>query len=120
MTGGRAPDRIAVQLIGGPNVRDDGLRISVDPAQFEQAVNSDPDRLQRISNRAKEHGAIHHSFFANEAGGEVLVVDEWPDAESFQRFFEASPDSGEMMGEAGVTSEPHPVFWRELDTPDRF
>jgi hypothetical protein len=24
------------------------------------------------------------------------------------------------MGEAGVTSQPQPIFWRELDTPDKF
>jgi hypothetical protein len=48
------------------------------------------------------------------------VVDEWPDSESFRRFFNDSPDIGEMMAEAGVTSEPAPVFWRELDTPDKF
>jgi hypothetical protein len=97
-----------------------GLRLSVDPANFERALMSDPERLTRISERAKQHGAIHHRFFVNEGGGEVLVVDEWPDADSFQRFFQASPDIGEMMGEAGLSHEPEPVFWRELDTPDKF
>ena len=98
-----------------------GLRVSVgDVAKFEEAVNSDPDRLRAIADRAKQAGAIHHRFFANVAGGEVLVVDEWDSVESFQRFFENSPDVVEMMGEAGVTSEPVPVFWRELDTLDKF
>jgi hypothetical protein len=51
----------------------------------------------------------------------VLIVDEWPDAASFLRFFEEStPDVGPMMAEAGVTERPTPVFWRELDTPDKF
>jgi hypothetical protein len=97
-----------------------GLRIDVDPARFEEAISSDPDRLLSIAERAKQHGAIHHRFFVNEAGGEVLVVDEWPDAESFQRFFDASPDIGQMMGEAGMRNEPQPVFWRGLDTADAF
>jgi heme-degrading monooxygenase HmoA len=97
-----------------------GLRLSVNRDQFEQALNSDPARLQEIAERAKQHGAIHHQFYANLAGNEVLVVDEWPDPESFQRFFEASPDIGAMLGEAGVTSEPQPEFWQEVDSPDRF
>ena len=46
------------------------------------------------------------------------MVDEWPDAASFMRSFESSPDIGEMMGEAGVTEQPTPVFRRELDAPD--
>jgi hypothetical protein len=98
-----------------------GLRISVDPDKFLEAANSNPDRLTKISEQAKQHGAIHHAFYANEAGGDVLVVDEWPDAESFQRFFqEMGEPIGQMMQEAGVTSEPRPEFWRELDTPDKF
>jgi heme-degrading monooxygenase HmoA len=97
-----------------------GLRIAVDPARFEEVAKGNPERLLGISERAKQHGAISHRFYASEAGDEVLVVDEWPDAQSFQAFFSNSPDIGEMMGEAGVTSEPQPAFWRELDTPDKF
>ena len=97
-----------------------GLRIEVDPNRFEETVKSNTERLQTISERSKQHGAIHHAFYASEAGDEVLVVDEWPDAESFRKFFSSSPDIGEMMAEAGVRNQPQPVFWRELDTPDKF
>jgi hypothetical protein len=97
-----------------------GLRIVGDPQRIEAALNSDPERLKRISQRARDAGCTGHRFYANEAGGEVLVVDQWPDADSFLRFFEESTDIGEMMGEAGVTERPTPVFWRELDTPDKF
>jgi hypothetical protein len=97
-----------------------GLRIAGDAQRIEQALNSDPERLKRISQRARDAGCTSHAFYANEAGGEVLVVDEWPDAESFARFFEDGTDIGEMMAEAGVTERPTPVFWRQLDTPDRF
>jgi heme-degrading monooxygenase HmoA len=97
-----------------------GMRITVDPARFEEVVNSNRDQLIAISDRGKQAGAIHHRFYANAAGGEVLIVDEWPDAESFHKFFDNSPDIAQMMGEAGVTGRPEPVFWRELDTPDKF
>src|SRR5436309_5703109 len=97
-----------------------GLRIAVDPNRFEEVATGNAERLRQISERSKQHGAIHHAFYASEAGDEVLVVDEWPDAESFRKFFSSSPEIGEMMAEAGVTSEPQPVFWRELDTPDKF
>lgn len=97
-----------------------GLRIEVDPARFEQVANANTERLTGISDRAKQHGAIHHRFYASEAGDEILVVDEWPDAESFHSFFDNSPDIAEMMGEAGMRAQPQPVFWHELDTPDKF
>ena len=80
-----------------------GLRIEVDPKRFEEVVNGNQERLMRISERAKQHGAMSHAFYASEAGDEVLTVDVWPDSESFQQFFSDSPDIGEMMGEAGLT-----------------
>jgi hypothetical protein len=98
-----------------------GLRITADPARVEEVFNRDPERLKGIAQRARDAGCIHHRFFANEAGGEVLVVDEWPDSATFLRFFESTAaEIGEMMGEAGLTERPTPVFWRELDTPDKF
>lgn len=98
-----------------------GLRVTVDPARFDEVISANRERLMEISERAKQqHGAIHHRFFVNEAGGEILVVDEWPDAASFHAFFDSSPEIGEMFGQAGVTGAPEIKFWRELDTPDKF
>jgi hypothetical protein len=48
-----------------------------------------------------------------------MVVDEWPDEQSFRSFFEENHDRiGAMMQAAGVSSEPQPMFWRKLDTHD--
>jgi heme-degrading monooxygenase HmoA len=96
------------------------LRISGDAGRIEQALKSDPNRLQEIAERAKSKGALHHRFHANVDGSGVLVVDEWETAEGFQQFFAENPDIGAMMAEAGVTSEPEASFWQLLDTPDAF
>jgi glutamate-1-semialdehyde aminotransferase len=98
-----------------------GLRLSVDPDRFMETVNNNKDALMQISSRGKEGGAIHHSFYASASGDAVLVVDEWPDPETFQRFFEeAGSDIGALLQEAGVSNQPQPEFWRQLDTPDKF
>ena len=48
-----------------------------------------------------------------------MVVDEWPDAESFQAFFaEARSEIEPLMREIGVTSEPEITFWRKLESHD--
>src|SRR5690242_3989217 len=96
------------------------LQLAGDPARIEQALTSDPERLQAVSERAKGKGALHHAFYANADGSGVLVVDEWETVEGFQQFFSESQEIGEMMAEAGVTSQPQPNFWNALDTPDRF
>jgi hypothetical protein len=97
-----------------------GLRLSAERSRFEEMVKNNSERMVTVAERCKEYGAIHHSFYASEAGDEILVVDEWPDAESFQQLFSSSPEIPGFMAEAGVTSEPQPVFWHELDTPEKF
>jgi hypothetical protein len=92
------------------------LRVNGDPTKVEALAAKDPGRLQKIVDRGKEYGVISHQFYGNESG--VLVIDEWPDPESFQRFFAASPEIAGIMQEAGVTTEPEITFWRKLDTKD--
>ncbi|MGH2878093.1 MAG: hypothetical protein ACRDK4_00570 [Solirubrobacteraceae bacterium] len=96
-----------------------GMVIEADPARFEQAAKDNKELVDSIAARAKQAGALSHRFYAGD--GEVLVVDEWPDEASFRGFFESSgPDIGKLMGDAGVTAQPTPRFWRALDTSDAF
>ncbi len=47
------------------------------------------------------------------------MLDEWPDPESFNAFFEEARSEIEpMMREVGATSEPEVTFWRKLKTHD--
>lgn len=92
------------------------LRVSGDPAKLEQLARDNPDMIPAISERAKAAGAIAHRFYGSE--GQIMVVDEWPDAASFQAFFEAEQASiGPMMAQV-ATSEPEITFWRKLETGD--
>jgi hypothetical protein len=90
-----------------------------DAAALEQYAADNPDAMRGIVDHAAEHGLIGHRFYASD-DGQLLIVDEWPDAESFQHFFgHMASQIGPMMEAAGVTEEPHPVFWRELETNDK-
>jgi len=63
-------------------------------------------------------GVIAHRFYGSD-DGQIMVIDEWPDEQSFQTFFQEQQEPiGSMMQEAGVTSEPQVRFWRKLDTHD--
>jgi hypothetical protein len=82
-----------------------------------KAIEAQPrERTDVIVQRAREHGLIAHRFWGNDRA--ILVVDEWPDEGSFQKFWDASPDIGEMMKDAGVTEEPTVEFWRPLNVGD--
>lgn len=96
------------------------LQLEGDPARIQQALTSDPERLQAVADRAKSKGALHHAFYGNTDGNGAVVVDEWETAEAFQQFFSESQEIGQMMAEAGITNQPTPTFWQKLDTPDAF
>ena len=93
------------------------VRLSGDPATFEEQVAAHGEEIGRIVDVAKRHGIVAHRWYGAE--GEFMAVDECPDADSFQAFFaEAQPDIGPLMQATGVTSEPDVTFWRTLDTND--
>lgn len=95
------------------------FRVKGDPALLEKRAGEDPAAIRAISDDAKKYGVIAHRFYGSD-DGQIMVVDEWPDAESFERFFAANRGTIEpMMAEVGVTSEPEVTFWRELDTHDQ-
>jgi quinol monooxygenase YgiN len=92
------------------------FRVNGDPDKLEQLADADRDRIRAISERAKEAGLIAHRFYGSE--GQIMVVDEWPDPESFQRFFESErADIEALMGEV-ASGEPEVTFWRKLETHD--
>jgi hypothetical protein len=96
------------------------LQLDGDPAKLEDYAGANPDTIKGIRDRAVEKGLIAHRFFADDAG-HILVVDEWPDKESFRSFFsEAQSEIGPMMQEVGITNEPQPQFLRVLETHDKY
>jgi hypothetical protein len=95
------------------------LRIPGNPDDLEQyAAGPGGELMQKISGAGKAAGAIHHMFAAGD--GEVLVIDEWPDAETFQGFFSSQTDIADVMRAAGAQGAPTISFYRKLDTPDKF
>jgi heme-degrading monooxygenase HmoA len=64
------------------------MRVPGNPDDLERIAGEDPQRVQSIAERAKEEGLIAHRFYGTD-DGEMMVLDMWPDAQSFQRFFES-------------------------------
>ena len=94
------------------------FQVRGDPSKLEQLATESPDKLPAIAERAKEHGVITHRFYGSDDGW-IMVMDEWPDPQSFQTFFES--ERGEIepaMRAIGVTTEPEIRFWRKLETND--
>lgn len=96
------------------------LRFAADAARLEEFAAANEEHMKGIVEAAKGHGVMAHRFYGTD-DGKLMVVDEWPDAESFQAFFaEQQPQLEPIMQAAGVTAEPEVVFWRKLDSRDEF
>jgi hypothetical protein len=94
------------------------LRAKGDPAALERHAAENPDAMRAIVDKARENGLVAHRFYGSD-DGQLMVVDEWPDPDSFQRFFtEARSEIEPLMREAGMTSDPEVTFWSKLDTHD--
>jgi hypothetical protein len=94
------------------------LRAHGDARELERRAAENPEAIRAISDRAKEHGLIAHRFYGSD-DGQIMVVDEWPDPQTFQTFYEESRSEIEpLMREIGVTSEPEVTFWRKLESHD--
>lgn len=91
--------------------------VQADPNALEKYAADNPGALKAIADVAVKHGLIAHRFYGSE--GQILVVDEWPDRGSFEKFFEeAQPQIQPVMQAAGATAPPGTNFWRELKTGD--
>src|SRR5438445_10490376 len=97
------------------------LTVTADPKQLEQFASGNREKMQGVLEAAKRHGLIAHRFFGSDDGGSLMVLDEWPDRQSFESFFhEQESQIRPMMEAAGATSEPKPSFWHQLATHDEF
>jgi len=97
------------------------LVVTGDQKALEQFASENRDALQAVLEAAKRHGLIAHRFYGSDDGSRVLVLDEWPDRQSFESFFsEQEPQIQPMFEAVGATSQPDPSYWLELQTGDKF
>lgn len=95
------------------------LKVSGNPDDLERyAKGPGAEVMRRVAEAGKAAGAKSHLFAAGD--NEVLVVDEWPDEQSFQNFFAGQPEIPDIMRDGGAQGQPQISFYRVLDTPDRF
>ncbi len=93
------------------------VKLKVEPANMAKLFAERAAELKTISEQGKAAGAIHRYFAAGD--GEVIIVDEWDQASSFEKFFD-NPTIADLMAETGVAGPPEVTVFEMLDSPDRF
>jgi heme-degrading monooxygenase HmoA len=65
--------------------------------KLEAFASASSAAFPAAAERVNQYGVIRHRFYDND--NEIIVVDEWPDEESFHAFFQTSPEiAGYEMG----------------------
>jgi hypothetical protein len=94
------------------------LRIPGNPADLENyAAGPGGEVMRQVAENGRAAGAIRHCFAAGE--NEIMVVDEWPDEDTFHGFFSSQTQIADIMREGGAQGPPQITVHRVLDTPDR-
>ena len=76
-----------------------------------------PARSTNPNVGSRQRGPSSHRFYG--ADRPILVVDEWPDPESFEAFFQQERSNIEpIMATVGATGEPEMRFGRKLESGD--
>jgi hypothetical protein len=67
-------------------------------------ARGNPEIPDEITAYGKSLGQIGHRMLTD--GNDLVVIDEWPDADAFNTFFAGATRMGEFMSGAGVVGEP--------------
>ena len=92
--------------------------LTVEPGNLEKLWRERKDVFEAIRETAEGVGAKHHQWGFGD--GEVVIIDEWVDGASFQKFFDGDTRIAGLMQEAGVQGPPRVEVLELKVGPDTF
>jgi quinol monooxygenase YgiN len=92
-------------------------RLAADPEKLQAVMRERKADFEAVMAGSTAAGAIHHRFAIGD--GEFFFVDEWKDAESFQRFFESNTTIPELIQAVGA-GRPEITIAEFIPSPDEF
>src|SRR5437763_16576732 len=66
-------------------------KMKTDPANIKKLWANRKADFEAVANEARAAGALHHRWGFGD--GFITIIDEWPDAATFESFFSATPAS---------------------------
>jgi hypothetical protein len=94
------------------------VRVPLDPSNLEKLWSERASDFKAVAADGKAAGALHHRWAFGD--GFAMVIDEWPDAASFQKFFENQAVIPQLMQAAGAQGPPEVTIVDAKDAPDQF
>ena len=92
--------------------------VVTDLGKAQEWVDAHPDVPEEITAYGKSLGQIGHRIITD--GKDLVVIDEWPDADAFNTFFAGAARMGEFLSGAGIVGEPEVQIFEALNVPGSF
>lgn len=90
-----------------------------DVGEALEYAGANPEIPNDITAHGKSLGQIGHRFVTD--GKDLVVIDEWPDAEAFTTFFAGAPRMAEFLDGAGIVGDPEVTILDAVeDVPGTF
>ena len=93
-------------------------KMHADPATIQKLWKDREADFEAVSKEAKAAGAIHHRWGFGD--GFIVIVDEWSDAASFEKFFSSNATIPQLMEAGGVQGAPEFTIVESVQGPDEF
>jgi hypothetical protein len=89
-----------------------------DLGKAQEWADAHPEVPEDITAYGKSLGQIGHRMVTD--GKDLVVIDEWPDADAFNTFFAGAARMEEFLSGAGIVGEPEVQIFEALDVPGSF
>ena len=93
-------------------------RMNADPATIQKLWADRKADFEGVAAEARKAGALHHRWGLGD--GYILLIDEGPDGESFQKFFSTNETIPALMQAGGVQGAPEFTIVESATGPDEF
>ena len=89
-----------------------------DLGKTQEWAKANGNVAEDITAYGKSLGQIGHRMLTD--GKDLVVIDEWPDADTFNKFFAGAPRMGEFLSGAGIVGEPEVTILDAVDVAGQF
>jgi len=89
-----------------------------DVAKAAEWAKANAEVPEDITAYGKSLGQIGHKMLTD--GTDLVVIDEWPNADAFKTFFAGAARMGEFLTGAGIVGEPDIAILDALEVPGTF
>lgn len=86
-----------------------------DVAEAIKGLHANAEFLEEITGSTKDAGLTSHRFVSG--ADQLVVIDEWGNADQFQKFFDGNPKIAQIMTSIGMTGAPEISVFESIDAP---